>query len=245
MYQWVIKRLIRFLAKGAANEILMGRLIEKGNPERGRFLKHDVQEILNQAWQNVDTILPESKLDTIPTKGNQLNVFLAVVTVGAYHALLNVGIEKEYAIELFADIGWKVYAKLLPLPRFIARIVTKDKQKQINIILRLFMLYPFSTPGRPGYECKAWSEPGYFCTYWTHCPPFEFVRQYVKQHGDEGELEAYQKSWCEYDWALTYAMVNGAFGVQGHYERPHTLSFGDDVCDMHWRAKVPKISNQN
>ena len=78
-----------------------------------------------------------------------------------------------------------------------------------------------------------------------HCPPFAFVRNYIEKHGDRGELEAFQRSWCRYDWGLTYAMVDGRYGVRGHYERPHTLSAGDDVCDMRWRAEVPPVDDNN
>jgi hypothetical protein len=239
MYQYIFQRLIKRLAKKAAYQILTGRLIDKGCPECGRFLRRDVNAILKQIWQNVDELLPEAHLEKIPTEGNRLNLFLAVVTVAAYHAFLQAGVEKDYAIELFADIGWRVYTKFLPFPQLVSRLATRDPRKRVNIILRMFMIFPFSIPGRPGYECKAKAETDHFCTYWTHCPPFEFVRQYVEAHGDRGELKAFQRSWCWYDWALTYAMVNGSFKVRGHYERPHTLSEGDDICDMRWYAQVP------
>jgi hypothetical protein len=165
--------------------------------------------------------------------------------VSAYHSLLDVGIEKDYAIELFADIGWKVYIKFLPLLSLISRITTRNDQRRINLMLRILMIFPFSTPGLPGYECKAWSETDCYCTYWTHCPPFEFVRKYVETHGDRGEIEAYQKSWCEYDWALAFAMVNGGFGVKGHYERQHTLSSGDEICDMRWYAESKTVEESS
>lgn len=244
MHRYLLRQVLKIAIRKAAYQILMGRLLDREQPERGRFLRHDVDAILSQTWREVDELLPEAHLERIPTLGNRQNVFLAVLTVGAYHALRQAGIEKEYAIELFADMGWKVYAKFLPLPKLIARIITRDPQKQVNIILRMFMVYPFSTPGRPGYECRAWAEPGRFCTYWTHCPPFEFIRQYVEAHGDSGELEAFQRSWCWYDWALAYAMVDGGFKVRGYYQRPHTLSQGDDICDMLWCAEVPPVADK-
>ena len=49
----------------------------------------------------------------------------------------------------------------------------------------------------------------------------------------------FQRSWCTYDWALTYAMVGGGFQQKGYHERPHTMSKGDDVCDMCWYAHPP------
>jgi len=240
MYLWLVTAISRLLVKRAAKQIVLGRLIDKEMPERGRFLKHDIDRILRQTWQNVDELLPEAELDKVPTRGNQLNVYLAVVTISAYHAFLEEGIEKDYGIELFADIGWKIYAQLLPLPRLVAKLTAPlNAQKRINTILRMFLIFPFSTPGKPGYECDYGQGEGFFYTNWSYCPPFAFVRKYVESHGDQGEMEAFRRSWCEYDWAFTYAMVGGQYGVRGYYERPHTLSSGDEVCDMKWSAGVP------
>jgi hypothetical protein len=231
---FVLRLLLRRLVARAAHQILAGRLVERGRPERGRFLRRDVDAILAQAWKNLDEMLPEAELDRIPTVGNRQNVYLAVLTLAAHRAFVDAGIEREYAIELFADVGWKVYERFVALPRFVARIVSRDPQRRLDLILRALLVYPFSHPGRPGYECRAWSEPGAFCTFWTHCPPQQFVRRWVETHGDKGELEAFRKSWCWYDWAIARAMADG--DSEGAYERPHTLSEGDDVCDMRWSA---------
>ena len=233
---FILKILYRRMIRKAAYEILAGRMIECSAPQKGRFLRGDVDEILAQTWRNVEKMVPEAELEQLPNRGNRHNVYLAILTVAAYHAFLEAGIEREYAIELFADMGWKLYTRFLTLPRFLARLVTRDPQKQMNFILRMLLLFPFSAPGRPGYEVRAWAEPGRFCTYWTHCPPFSYVREYVDEHGDRGEIEAFIKSWCWYDWAFAYAMVDGGYEKQGHYERPHTLSAGDAICDMCWYA---------
>ena len=217
----------------------MGRLVAKQRPERGRFLRHDIEAILERAWRNAEEMLPEGELERLPASGNRLNVYFAVLSVAAYRALVDAGVERDYAVELFADVGWKVYMRLVTVPKFLARLVTRDPQRQIDLVLRMLLVYPFTPRGRPGYECRAWSEPARFCTYWTFCPPYDFVRRYVAQHGDRGELEAFRRSWCEYDWALTYALVDGRSGERGHYERPHSLSAGDEVCDMRWYAVAP------
>jgi hypothetical protein len=236
------KLVYRPVVRRAAHQIMMGREVERGHPGGGRFLRRDVDALLDETWQRLQAILPEADLARLPTLGSRHNVFLAALTVSAYRAFVDAGIERDYAIELFADVGWKVYAKLLPLPRAIARLVTRDPQRRMSVILRLFMLFPFSTPGRPAYECKAWAEPGAFCTYWTHCPPYAFVKRLVERHGDHGELDAFRRSWCAYDWALAAAMVDGGRDPRAHYERPHTLSAGDDVCDMRWVAVSPPAS---
>ena len=240
MKKYLFRQLLKHIIQKGAHQILMGRLKDREKPESGRFLRYEVDAILKQTWRNLEIMLPEAHLDKIPTLGNQQMVVLAVLTIAAYHALLRAGVARNYAIELFADMGWKVYSKFVALPKLIAKIITRDQQKQIHIILRMFMIFPFSSPGYPGYECKAWSEPKRYCTYWTHCPPYEFVRQYVEIHGDNGEIEAFQRSWCWYDWSLAYAIVDGNHNVKGHYERPHSLSSDDDICDMVWSAQIPQ-----
>lgn len=236
----ILKIVYRFMIRQAAYQVVAGRMMERGAPQKGRFPRGDVDEILAQTWRNVEKMLPEAQLEQLPTRGNRHNVFLAIVTVAAYRAFLDAGIEREYAIELFADIGWKLYVRFLALPRFLARLVTRDPQKQMNFILRALLLFPFSAPGRPGYEVEAWAEPGRFRTQWSYFPPYAYVRDYVAEHGDRGEMEAFIRSWCWYDWAFTYAMVDGGYEEQGHYERPQTLSAGDGMCDMCWYAQQPQ-----
>lgn len=236
MFVWILKRVYRRMIRKAAYEVAMGRMKQPGAPQKGRFLRNEIDTILEETWREVESLLPAAHLARIPTRGNRHNVFLGVLTVAAYHTFRDAGLEKDYAIELFADIGWKLYTRFLILPRFLARLVTRDRQRQMNFILRLLMRFPFSAPGRPGYEVQAWTEQGRFCTFWTHCPPYAFVREYVSMHGDGGEIEAFVKSWCWYDWAFAYAMVDGSYETYGHYERPHTLSAGDAICDMCWYA---------
>jgi hypothetical protein len=218
----------------------MGRMIERERPERGRFLRNDVNHILKETWREVDEILPSAQLERLPTLGNRMNVFFAVLTVAFYHALVGMGVEIQYSVELFADIGWKLYSKLLAIPRLVARVYSRDPNRQMGVILGMLGIYPFSAPGKPGYEVKAWLEPGRICIDYLHCPPYSFVRQYVEQNGDRGELELFRKSWCWYDWAFAYAIVDGGYQKLGHYERSQTLSSGDDVCDMRWYGRPPQ-----
>jgi len=206
----------------AAIQILEGRYLDRSQPMKGRFTRMQVKEILTQTWLYLDELLPEAKLDQQETLGNRQNVFLAVATHAAYRAFLNAGIETEYAIELVSDIAWKVYASWLPLPRFLAKIISRDPQKQMNLILRIFLWYPFS---QPGYQRKVREVEDGFHTHWFRCPPHE----YFKENGSEDEMMVFNRIWCQFDWAVAQAMVTG-----GKYERPHTLSAGDAVCDMRW-----------
>jgi hypothetical protein len=233
----LLTHMYRPLVARAARQVLQGRRVDRSRPESGRFLRADVSETLDDVWRRMPAILSEQDFSAIPTLGNKNNLFLGALTIAAYHALLDAGVERDYAIELFADIGWKIYESMLKLPLLVARVSARDPQRRMNLVLRLLMRFPFSAPGRPGYEVKAWSEPGHFKTYWSYCAPFGFVQRYTQRHGDRGENEAFYRSWCLYDWPAADVLAGGKPGERGHYERPHTLSRGDSVCDMCWHAK--------
>lgn len=243
MAQLLFRFIYRRLSKDVLLQILEGRLRERDAPTEGRFLRLDVLEIHKETWKLVTELLPEARLEKLPNVGNRHNVYLAVLTIALYQALLESGVARDYAIELLGDIGWKLYSRFLAIPKFVARLLTRDPQKMMNIVLRMMLRFPFSAPGRPGYEVEAWeAEDGSLKTYWTFCPPFAFVDQYLAGHEDRGEREAFIRTWCRFDWAFAQAIMEGT-GQPGWYERPHTLSEGDNVCDMCWAARAPVKSS--
>jgi len=227
---WLIKLWLRWAFKRSAYQILAGRYRGRSNPSSGRFTRTQVDELLKSIWSHLDALLPEANLEQYKTIGNRQNLYLAVATYAAYHAFLEAGIDPSYATELIGDVAWKVYAAWLPIPRFFARLANRDPQKQMNFILRAFLRYPFS---EPGYQRKVWEESDGLNTYWYRCPP----QAYFKQHGSPEEMLFFNRTWCAFDWAIANEMVEG-----GWYERPHTLSAGDDVCDMKWHGRPEKSS---
>jgi len=232
----VFARLYRPFIRRAARHALHGRRIDPARPAAGRFLRADVTAFLDDVWCRVPVIMAGEDFTAIPTTGNKNNVFLAGVTIAAYHALLDRGIGRRYAMELFADVGWKLYETMVKVPFLFAGATASDPQRRMDRVLRWLMRFPFSAPGRPGYEVKAWAEPGRFNTYWTYCAPLGFVQRYVQAHGDRGEVDAFYRSWCLYDWPFADILAGGKAGDRDHYERPHTLSLGDSACDMCWHA---------
>jgi hypothetical protein len=228
--------LYRPVVRRAARAALEGRRRDPARPEAGRFLRADVDAFLKDVWERVGVVLREEDLGKIPTVGNRHNVFLGALTIAAYHALTARGIERQYAMQLFADVGWKVYERMLGSVFFFARLRTRDPQRRMDFVLETLMRFPFSAPGEPGYDVRAWAETDRFHTHWTYCAPLGFVERYVERHGDGGELEAFHQSWCLYDWPAADVLAGGRAGEHGHYHRPHTLSRGDAVCDMCWSA---------
>ena len=43
------------------------------------------------------------------------------------------------------------------------------------------------------------------------------------------EMTLFRKTWCTFDYTSAEYAVEG-----GKYQRKHTLSDGDEVCDMRW-----------
>jgi len=226
----LIKLWLRWAFKRSAYQILVGRYRNCEKPTQGRFTRGQVDNLLTEIWRHLDRLIPEANLEQYKTLGNRQNVYLAIATRAAYHAFLEAGIDATYATELISDIAWKVYASWLSIPRFFARLVTRDPQMQMNFILRAFMRYPFS---KPGYQRKVWQDADGLNTHFYRCPP----QAYFQRHGTSDEMQFFFRTWCTFDWAIANEMVDG-----GRYERPHTLSAGDEVCDMKWYGRPEKTS---
>jgi hypothetical protein len=235
VWEAAVKLVARYLVRRAARQALQGRLLDPHEPERGRWLRADVEAFLEATWRRVDDLLPAACLERLPTYGNRLNVFMAIVTTAAYREMLDRGVSREYATTLVADVGWKIYTWMLTASATPARVLTRSPRRRLEWTLKLLMRFPFSAPGKPGYEVKAWRQGEAFFTHWTHCPPQAFVRSLVEAGEDRGELEAFYRSWCLYDWAGADLLAGD--GGNGHYERAHTMSRGDPVCDMCWWAR--------
>src|SRR5215204_2500955 len=112
----------RPLVRHAARIALEGRHFDPARLEASRFLRANVDTFLNDVHKRMLDLLREDDLSGIPTLGNRHNVFLAALTIAAYHALLAVGLEQRYAMDLFADLGWKIYERMLRQPFFFARL---------------------------------------------------------------------------------------------------------------------------
>ncbi len=203
-----------------------------------RFTREDCDGIATGTICWYMRLVPVARLDRIPTRGNRLNVRLAVLTIALYRALLDHGIGPSRAADLVGDLGWRVYEAAARPLMAVARLRHRDPHRRMSYALRLLLRFPFSSPGRPGYEVDVADTGDAVFTTWTWCPPQTFVRDLIDLHGDHGELEAFRASWCAYDWQFNDLLAGG----RGGYRRPHTLSYGDDRCDMRWAVGEPAVS---
>ncbi len=229
----IFRMLYRPLVRRAAGQILQGRQLDPQAPEKGRWLRKEVDDLLSATWDRVDGLVALADLAALPTRGNRHNVYLAIITTAAYQALLEQGQDKYRAAALVADVGWKIYGLGIRVVSLPFRLTTRDPGKRIERTINALLVFPFSAPGRPGYEMQLSKRNGDLLTHWTWCPPQAFVRALIQKQGDKGELDAFYRSWCQYDWPG--ADIIAADGKRGHYQRTRTLSRGNAVCDMCWR----------
>jgi len=211
----------RTLSFRSARAVLVGRRRCPQRVDRGRFTRRDADRIMEQTWRNFDTLISDAPVQETP--GARRNVRMGVFTLSNYQALRAAVDDKAYATELAADFCWRGYEQSISVSRWIARLVTRDPKKQMNLMMRMGLRYPFS---RPDYDWKVLPDPDAFAVDFYRCPVFN----YFKTQGEEA-VEFFRNSWCTLDFPLAECMVRG-----GRYERPHTLSAGDEVCDMRWIA---------
>jgi hypothetical protein len=217
-----VKLAYKPVVKWATNKIVKGRYLDRVQLDKGRFTQAEVNRIVDKTWRYYDELAPAAHVAQLKTQGNRQNKLLGVLTHAMYRAFLDEGLEKSYATELVSDLMWVIYEKWVVFPRSIARLSSRDPQKQMNTMLRMFLRFPFSPPG---YESRALSKEDVFSLDIYRCP----VHDYFKAQGEE---EFMLNSWCRQDFALAQVMTEGGF-----YERPCTLSAGDKVCDMKWYGR--------
>ena len=232
MYLNLLKIYLRYATRRAMNQVIYGRLFDTQHPEKGRFTADDLRAIRAQLWQNFDALLPQALLQQYDRLGSQQNVMLAVMSLAGYRAFLAAGIERAYAVQLFADMGWRIYLTMLKVPRFIARLLYQAPQKQMNFALHTWLKFPFNY-GDQAYQGKNWVDSEGLHTHWYRCPPLEYFRA----HGNRDEMDFFSATWCMFDYAAAREMAPG-----GRFDRPHVMSRGDSLCDMCWYVqKQPEI----
>ena len=224
---FLTRALLNHLIKRATYYVLIGRYRNPDIPTSGRIVREDIAPILAKTFKYVEELVPAADLSRYRSRGNRLNTLLGVYSLAAYRAFRDSGIPHERAIELFGDIGWHLYKLGVKLPLLFIRPFTRNPQTRLDFILRVFLFFPFAEDPI-GYHRTYWKEKDRYCTDWHRC----VVYDYFRAHGTEQEIELFRRTWCLYDFALP-RLVH----PDGYYERPHTLSNGENVCDMRWYGK--------
>jgi hypothetical protein len=215
-----VKFIYRPLAGHAARRTLVGRNRARQSPDRGRFTRADVDGLLRTAW--VQYTEREGTLPPEPTVGSRMNVRLACFTMSFFNALLAIGTDRDYAIELVADAAWRIYrlwsnialglARLTPgKTTSLAFAVSKHGDQQGDVSLR----FPFNAPGYLIEPVLADGGTGFDV---VRCPIANYFR-------GEGAIDLCTASWCNLDYALAEL-------THERLVRTKTLVRGDDRCDF-------------
>jgi hypothetical protein len=215
-----VKFTYRPLVARAARHVLVGRSRARQSSDCGRFTRADVDDLLKTAWVHYAERV--GKLPREPTVGSRMNVRLACFTMSFFDALLAIGADREYAIELVADAAWKVYrlwstialelAHLTPgKATALAFAVSKDGGHQGDVSLR----FPFNAPGYLIEPVPADNGTAFDV---VRCPVANYFRE-------QGAIDLCAASWCNLDYALA-ELTNEKL------VRTKTLVRGDDRCDF-------------
>ena len=172
----LFKRIYRYFCLRGARAVLVGRMRDRGNIEKGRFTREDANRIMDKTWVTFDELIDGAPVQK--TAGGRRNVTLGVLTLAFYRALRSEVDDRSYTIELTSDFCWYGYEKSLGPSRFVARLRSRDPQTQMNFIMRSALRYPFS---RPDYDWTVHQDPSAFVVDFHRCP----VHDYFKSQGDD------------------------------------------------------------
>jgi hypothetical protein len=215
-----VKFVYRPLATRAARRALVGRNRARTSPDRGRFTGADVDALLKTAWglyaERVGKLPPE------PTFGSRMNVKLACVTMSFFDALLGVGVERAYAIELVADAAWRVYRLWSSVALGLARL-TPGKTTSLAFAVTshgdprapVSLGFPFNAPGYLVEPVRADRGTAFDV---VRCPVADYFR-------GQGAVDLCSGTWCNLDYALAEL-------THEKLVRTKTLVRGDDRCDF-------------
>lgn len=211
-----VRFLYRPLAKRAARHVLVGRERSPHSPDLGRFTRRDVDDLLKRAW--IDYAKRSKELSPEPTFGSRMNVRLACFTMAFFDAILAVGTERDYAINLIADTAWRVYRLWSMAALGLARLVPGRKTSLAFAVNRrgsLSLSFPFNAPGYLIEPVSATSGTAFDV---VRCPIADYFRS-------EGAIDLCTASWCNLDYALAEL-------ASEKLVRTKTLVRGDGRCDF-------------
>ncbi len=214
-----VRLLFPLLTCRAARQALTGRSRSRLDPAAGRFTRADADRVVACAWQHYDAhvrdVLPQ------PTVGARLVLRLACWTAGLFHSLRDDGIEREHAVELSADVMWRIFQLQGRFGQVLTHIRPEIKTQPRRRLPdgTIDLGFPF---GPPAYAARPVAADGVRSFEVVRCPAASYFR--TRGMADLGEA-----AFCDMDYALSE--------MQGlSLQRACTLMAGDDHCDFLWPA---------
>ena len=226
MSKKLVKKLIQkqvwTIKKKSVVQVLTPRCRRDGEPEHGRFTTRDIERIIQTANSHAVELAQHFK--DLPNIGNYMMAYSSMLDLAIYRALLGENVDPGYATNLIGDINWQFVTNTNSYYRLKKKLIalkTKDPLELMGKFLVDMLKFPY---GKPGYRAELHREENVYHMNIYSCPVYDFYKQF----GNE-ELTLFRKVFCTYDYAAAERLVEG-----GRHQREHTLSEGDDVCDMRW-----------
>lgn len=226
----VFKIAFKPIAKRAVRGAIVGRNRARGDAAKGRFTVGEVNELLDESWRAFDDLDPDVSRE--PTFGSRLNVQLAALTLAFLRALMEAGVERDYAIELIGDTCWSIYQYWgrIGRGRFLARLVPSPRSPEQEQVLGADGSWPLPFPfNPPGYRARGVPVKDGVGFDVIRCP----VADYFHEHG---AADLAVNTWCMLDYPL-------AEMLDLRLVRSQTLARGDKLCDFRWLAAEEATSN--
>ncbi|MEO9130841.1 MAG: L-2-amino-thiazoline-4-carboxylic acid hydrolase [Sphingomonas sp.] len=157
-----------------------------------------------------------------PTIGSGMNVRLACFTMSFFDALLAIGTDREYAIELVADVTWRVYRTWSVLASALTHL-TPGKRTALAFAVKrpgkaggaVSLTFPFNAPG---YVIETVPVEAGTAFNVLRCPVAEYFRK-------QGAADLCSSSWCNLDYPLAEL-------TDEKLVRTSTLVTGGHHCDF-------------
>lgn len=173
--------------------------------------------MLRDAWGDFARRAPDLPVE--PTLGSRQNVALAALTAAFCEALTDQGVERDYAIELTADVSWRVYAYWGRAAAILTAPWPADPATKLRRRVNTFLRFPFNPPG---YRFHDIPEPTGRSLDMLRCPVADYM-------ATQNASDLCVGSWCNLDFAL--AEMWGR-----RLERTGSIAGGSDLCDFRFRA---------
>ncbi len=226
MSQKLIKQIIQkqvwIIKKKSVVQVLTPRCRRDGEPEYGRFTTTDIERTIQHTHSIILELMPYFK--DLPNIGNYMMAYASMIDLAIYRALLREKVDPGYATNLIGDINWQFVVNTggyYRLKRKLIALKTKDPVERMGMFLSDMLKFPYA---KPGYRAELYKEGNVYHMNFYSCPVYDFYKQF----GNE-ELTLFRKVFCTYDYAAAERLIEG-----GRHQREHTLSDGDEACDMRW-----------
>lgn len=184
-----------------------------GNHHRDSFTYKELRAVLDSAWK-----VYHVRVRSLPKQanlGNWLVMHFGYLTLSAYQALKDFGLNEETSIRLIQDLTWYVTSTWAKRARRFSKILFRDKMRQLEFFVDKIMQTLFSPPG---YKYEKGNLGNGFYLDVFRCPVAELMKT-------NSASELCVQSWCNVDFGLVEIF-------RGELMRSGTIAMGKEKCDF-------------